>query len=255
MEIKEFFDGSEKIMHINLRNGIVYMNERVSKILNLYDTDLIMDAINSHMEQMRNTGTLNTGKIDLPSGFHMFDSFFSVAGVSTHLGLKPPTSFPEQSVSHLTLSIIGYYDSEEEPLSIKEYAKKLFDLKQKYVLMGKRGLYFGDYEIDFEKCFDRSNPIILYRLFKDMQNNFAFSDIDNMIYAHSIFGEAYTNAVKRVSDYDDDGIECINVPESYVVYEEFTKLLRKYYFAGYKFSEQIYICYVADYLNPNKEIN
>ena len=87
-----------------------------------------------------------------------------------------------------------------------------------------------------------------------MQENFMWMDIDSMIYAHSLFGQAYTNAVKRVSEYEDSQLSVIKIPESYIVYDEFRKILRKMYFNGFKIGFNVFICYVRDYLKPNKAI-
>lgn len=243
---------------IRIKNGLVYISDRNLRIAKLYDFDLILNAIDKKMEEMRNTYTLNTGKIDLPHGFYMTDSFFSVAGVSTYVSRLVSTTTHESSISHLNLSCIGYKDSNDDrDISMREYGKRLFEHKMKlanYDSISGIFAFTKDKEIDWDRCFDESSPDQLYKLFRGMQENFMWGDIDNMIYTHSLFGQAYTNAVKRVTEYEESKISVIKIPESYIVYDEFRKILRKLYFNGFKIRFDLFICYVKDYLNPNKAI-
>ena len=124
----------------------------------------------------------------------------------------------------------------------------------KHGIMGNLVFIKDEEEIDWERCFDESGPDQLYNLFKGMQENFMWGEIDNMIYVHSLFGQAYTNAVKRVSEYEESQISIIKIPESYIVYDEFRKILRKLYFNGFKIRSDLFVCYVKDYLNFNKAI-
>lgn len=243
---------------IYITNGLVNISDRNLKIAMLHDFDLILNTIDEKMEEMRNTCTLNTGKIDLPCGFYMINSFFSVAGVSTYIGRHVSNTESGASISHLSLSCIGYEGDNDdgEDVSIKEYGKRLFELKMKLTKHGAMGnfVFTKDEEIDWERCFDESTPDQLYKLFRGMQENFMWGDIDNMIYVHSLFGQAYANAVKRVSEYEESQLAVIKIPESYIVYDEFRKILRKLYFNGFKIRLDLFICYVKDYLNINKKV-
>ena len=249
---------SDNSVSIYIANGLVNISDRNLKIAMLYDFDLILNAIDKKMEEMRNTCTLNTGKIDLPCGFYMINSFFSTAGVSTYVSRRVSNTENISSTSHLSLSYIGYNtdNDDKENISIREYGKRLFEFKMKLTKHDAMGnfVFDKDEEIDWERCFDESAPYELYKLFSGMQENFMWMDIDNMIYVHSLFGQAYTNAVKRVSEYENSQLSVIKIPESYIVYDEFRKILRKMYFNGFKIGFNVFICYVRDYLKPNKAI-
>lgn len=241
---------------IRLNNGLVIMDSNHFKIAKLYDLDLILNSIEEKMAEMRNIGILNTGRIELPCGFYMTDSFYSVAGITTHVYKTGTNITCRSSTFHLMLYSVGYLDANgSKDITIKEYGRRMFELKSKgmtNVKYDEIDEYMKDREVDWEQCFDESSPDQLYKLFRGMQENFMWADIDAMIYVHSIFGQAYTNAVKRVSEYIDSQLAIVKIPESYIVYEEFRKILKKQYFNGFNIRYDLFVCYVQDYLKPNK---
>lgn len=240
-------------IRINLSCGSLIATEFTLRVAILYDFDLILNTAEDIIREMKNNGKLNTGVIDLPCGFSMSGAYYTVSGICATL-FKRGQADCANSLNNLSLQLqcinFNTFKSHTHE-EIKEAGKRLFEIKMKPVF-GPRAI--KEDEIDWESCFDESSPDMLYNLFKGMQQNFMWMDIDNLIYVHSLFGLAYTNAVKRVSEYYDSNLARIHIPESSIVYDEFRKLLKKKYFNGTKIRSDIFICYVKDYISPNKAV-
>lgn len=241
------------LVYIDLSCGSVEMDEKCLKIMIHYDFDFIMEAIENEMREMICTEILK-GIIYLPCGFLMSNFTFTIGnkGIHAWISVKPHYISEFSSISGTNLLYIDFktYDVHTHD-QIKEVAKKLFDTKMK--LTGEHSdignfAFSNDEEIDWERCFDESTPDELYKLFSGMQKNFMWSDIENIIYVHSLFGQAYINAVKRVTEYENSQISVIKIPESYIVYDEFRKILKKLYFNGFKIRFDLFVCYVKDYI-------
>lgn len=92
--------------------------------------------------------------------------------------------------------------------------------------------------IDHLTCFNRSNLIDLYFMFRTMMANFKWDEISELIYKHSIFGMAFSNSVERLAIRDDNMVDYIR-PNSPIVSEEFNKLLIKYERKGFDIDSSI----------------
>lgn len=241
------YEYDDNLIRIDIPHGSFSISELNLKIAKLYDFDLILNAVENKMIEMKKTNQLNTGVISLPCGFTLNDVYFNIRGIGGYIGRKIENLSYDSSTAHINLSRIGYYG--DESISNREYGKRLFDLKKELTKHKCSNIFVADEEIDWERCFDNNSPDTLYSLFSQMQKNFSWMDINNMIYVHSLFGQAYTNAVQRVSEYKNSELVCLNIPESSIVYEEFRKILKKYYFHGYKIKHNIFVVYVNEYLN------
>lgn len=92
--------------------------------------------------------------------------------------------------------------------------------------------------ISSTECFGSVDKVDLMMGFIYMQNAYGFDRIVKFK-EHSIFGQAYLNAVKRVSEYEKHRIIKLHTPSFNDALNELYKLLRKYKCYGYSLDESI----------------
>ena len=233
---------------------VLDMSRDTYAILKLHDYNSVIDTAVNVLSNVRKTGNFIIGSITLFGKFKLLNNYFTINGIKATLSYNTvPFNMPIEYFAKYSGWKRGNKYTEHEK---RKFARKIFESKMKSDY--RNNLLDSDTKIDWESCFDHSDPIQLTKLFKEMQLNFEWCDIENMIYAHSIFGNAYCNAVYRVSKYsfDTDGNKLcsITIPPEYIVYEEFYKILKKYYYSGNEIEDRIFICYVKDHLIDNHKV-
>lgn len=240
----------------------IIMSKRVYSILKLHDYKSVIDAAVDEMFEMCTTGITKSGPYTVFGKFKITDNHFTLHGMVSRLSYftKPPIG--TMSNAQFCYMFVGFREDKQYIRAEKlAYVRRAIKYKANKDNRRYNLNITPDAKIDWEYCFDKSTPM-LFELFSQMQKNFDWADIENIIYVHSIFGQAYCNAVRRISKYsfDDDGNKLCSayreptIPYGDVVFEEFTKILKKYYFEGNEIDLPIFVCYVKDYLGKNHSV-
>ena len=258
--IKE--DMEEVRLMFDNRRYIIVMSKLVYSILKLHDYKSVINAVIDEMIKAYESGIIKSGPHDVFGKFKITQSHFTTTGMISRLSYftKP---FAERINSRFNYIHVGLregiqYTKAEKLMYVRRVIKyKKNKDNRRYMLS-----ITTDTKIDWEYCFAQSTAIQCYTVFSQMQMNFYWSDIELLICTHLVLGQAYCNAVRRVSKYsfDEDGNKLCSaykdptIPPSYVVFEEFTKILKKYYFEGNEIDFAIFECYVKDHLSNNHPI-
>lgn len=255
-------DMKEVRLMIDNRYTIV-MARRVYSILKLHDYKSVVNAVIDEMIKACESGIIKSGQYNVFGKFRITQSHFTATGMISRLSYFTKPSIGSMSNSQFNYMHVGLREGTQYTRAEKlAYIHRAIKYKKNKDNRRYKLNITPDTKIDWEYCFGQPTAVPSPDLFSKMQINFYWSDIENIIYTHSIFGQAYCNAVRRVSKYsfDEDGNKLCSaytepaIPPTYVVFEEFTKILKKYYFEGNEIDFAIFVCYVKDHLSNNHPV-
>ena len=234
-------DENKKRIKITTSNAtfFIIMDDKTYSIYKSYDMVLTATRLIKALEDISRLCIINTGSIEhidefystqcpdciLCNKFHI-DRFRYLSGTDIECHVRNIITFtihPFIVKSNLLRNRLDCYRNE-----YKVYAPRAFSRDT----------------ITPAECFCNEDKVDLMMGFIYMQNAYGYDKV-TQFKEHSIFGQAYLNAVKRVSEYEKHSIVKLHTPSFNDVLEELYKLLRKYKYYGYKLDESIEELYLS----------
>ena len=234
-------DENKKRIKITTSNAtfFIIMDDKTYRIYKSYDMVLTATRLIKALEDISRLCIINTGSIE-----HI-DEFYSTQCPDCILCNKFHIDrFTYLSGTDIECHIRNIITFTIHPFIVKSnlLRNRLYCYRNEYKVYAPRA--FSRDTITPAECFCNEDKVDLMMGFIYMQNAYGYDKV-TQFKEHSIFGQAYLNAVKRVSEYEKRRIVKLHTPSFNDVLEELYKLLRKYKYYGYKLDESIEELYLS----------